>query len=316
MIGVVGKGVLLGIDGAIPSMANVLPVRRVTLRNADFDYLNVTRNILNDLPTSIPVEWASSTIMNSDFNSLNAGNLEFLSDAISRLVVQRSRTDGADNSWITLFEIPIENQSELSFVVNDFTNVSGATYVYRIVPILEQDGIEVEGIGSESEEVESVFDGVFICDTESFVKLYAGVQYGTMETTQITGVHQTLNNKYPIIVTNSKTGYKTGSVSGTILNKDYGEINPETNTPFNLDSKKIIQRRKEIEDFITNKKPKILKDMDGNCWMVIFTDNVGYEFFNAWGKSLGNMSMSWTEVGNPESERDLRRTGLIGGAVV
>lgn len=313
MIGIVGQSILLGVDGAIPTMANVLPIQEVTLRNADFSYLHVTKNLLNSLPTSIPMSWVSSTIMDATFNNLNAGNLDFLSDNINKLIVQRSRTDSGDGSWVTLFEIPIENQSELSFTVNDFTNISGATYVYKIVPILNQSGVEVEGVGSISEEVESLFDGVFICTSDDFVKLYAGVKYNDMQAVQITGVHQTLNNKYPIIVSNSKIGYHTGGLSGTILNKDYGEIDVESGTRIQLDSKKMVQRRKEVEDFINNKHPKILKDSDGNAWLVIFTDNINYSFFNDWGKSLGDMSMSWTEIGNPEDERDLRRTGFVGG---
>lgn len=313
MIGIVGQSILLGVDGAIPTMANVLPIQEVTLRNADFSYLHVTKNLLNSLPTSIPMSWVSSTIMDATFNNLNAGNLDFLSDNINKLIVQRSRTDSGDGSWVTLFEIPIENQSELSFTVNDFTNISGATYVYKIVPILNQSGVEVEGVGSISEEVESLFDGVFICTSDDFIKLYAGVKYNDMQAVQITGVHQTLNNKYPIIVSNSKVGYHTGGLSGTILNKDYGEIDAESGTRIQLDSKKIVQRRKEVEDFINSKHPKILKDSDGNAWLVIFTDNINYSFFNDWGKSLGDMSMSWTEIGNPEDERDLRRTGFVGG---
>lgn len=313
MIGIVGQSILLGVDGAIPTMANVLPIQEVTLRNADFSYLHVTKNLLNSLPTSILMSWVSSTIMDATFNNLNAGNLDFLSDNINKLIVQRSRTDSGDGSWVTLFEIPIENQSELSFTVNDFTNISGATYVYKIVPILNQSGVEVEGVGSISEEVESLFDGVFICTSDDFIKLYAGVKYNDMQAVQITGVHQTLNNKYPIIVSNSKVGYHTGGLSGTILNKDYGEIDVESGTRIQLDSKKIVQRRKEVEDFINNKHPKILKDSDGNAWLVIFTDNINYSFFNDWGKSLGDMSMSWTEIGNPEDERDLRRTGFVGG---
>lgn len=316
MIGIVGKSILLGLDGAVPTMTNVLPIQAVTLRNADFDYINVTRNLLNDLPTSIPIEWTSATIMNSDFNSLNAGNLEFLSNNITRLLVQRIRTDIGDGSWVTLFEIPVTDQAELSFVVNDFTNISNATYIYRIVPILIQDGVEVEGVGSETSEIESLFDGVFICNIDDFIKLYAGVEYGTMQTTQITGVHQTLGNKYPIIVTNSKVKYHTGSISGTIVNKDYGEIDFNSGRRFDLDEKKIIQRRKEVEEFVNDNKPKILKDGAGNCWLCLFTSEVNYDFFNAWGKSLGTISTSWTELGDAESEKDLRRTGFVGGVNV
>lgn len=313
MLGIVGKSILLGLDSASPTSTNVTPIKSVTLRNANFEYLNATKNKLDDLPHSLPIEWMSHTIMDVDFQNLNAGNLGFISEAVSRILVQRIRTD-IPGEWITLFEIPVESQNELKFVVNDFTNVAGARYKYRFLPILRQGDIEIEGSGVPTNEIYSNFDGVFICDQDTFIKLYAGVDYGTIQATQVTGVHDTLNNKYPIIVANSNAGYKTGSISATILNKDYGELNPLTNSKFDLDERKILEHKKEIEEFLLNKKPKILKDYAGNIWLCYFPSAVNYDFFNAWGKSLGTMSTDWVEIGDPEEERDLRRTGLIGGA--
>lgn len=319
MVGILGQSVLLGADAIVPMLNNVSPLQIVELRNGNFDYINITKNLLSDLPTSIPVEWSSNTIMNCTFDNLQAGNLEYLSDNINKILVKRKRTDEPYNesTWTTLFEIPVYDQSNLNFVVNDFTNVYGATYVYQLVPVIiqEQGGIqiEVEGLGQDSKEIESLFGGVFICDSETFVRLYAGVSYGDMQTTQITGIHQTLSGKYPIIVANSNVNYHSGSVSGTILNEDYEQISDDSSNRVGLDRIKIVKARKEVDKFLTNKKPKILKDDNGNIWLVIFVDNVNYSWYNEWGRGLGDISASWVEIGDATSGTDLYRTNILGG---
>jgi hypothetical protein len=134
-----------------------------------------------------------------------------------------------------------------------------------------------------------------------------------MQTTQITGVHQTLGGKYPIIVANSNVKYHTGSVSGTILNQDYGQPNEDSSAIVGLDRVKIVKARQEVDEFLTNKKPKILKDDNGNMWLVIFVDDVNYAWFNEWGRGLGDISANWIEIGDATSGADLRRTHILGG---
>ena len=315
MIGIVGRGVLLGVDSIIPNLNNITNIDVVELSSGVFEYLNAVRSVYDDYPVSIPVDWVGTTIMNCTFNSLNAGNLDFTFDNISKILIQRKRIDAPYNepTWTTLFEVPIEDQTNLNFTFNDITNVNDAIYQYQLVPVAiqKQGGIdvEIEGVGEPSEEVLSSFDGVFICDANTFIKLYAGVEYGSMQTIQVVGTHQTLGNKYPIIVANSNTNYHTNSISGTILNKNYGEQN-EDGTYIGLNRQKIVEAREELDKFLTNKKPKIIKDSNGNIWLVIFTDNINYSFFNEWGQGLGNMSATWTEIGDAKLGKDIRRVGI------
>ena len=315
MIGIVGRGVLLGVDSIIPNSNNITNIDVVELSGGIFEYLNAVRSVYDDYPVSIPVDWVGTTIMNCTFNSLNAGNLDFAFDNISKILIQRKRIDAPYNepTWTTLFEVPIVDQANLNFTFNDITNVNGATYQYQLVPVAiqEQGGIdiEIEGVGEPSEEVLSSFDGVFICDANTFIKLYAGVEYGSMQTIQVVGTHQTLGNKYPIVVANSNTNYHTNSISGTILNKNYGEQN-EDGTYIGLNRQKIVEAREELDKFLTNKKPKIIKDSNGNIWLVIFTDNINYSFFNEWGQGLGDISATWTEIGDAKLGKDIRRVGI------
>lgn len=320
--------VLLGIDAIAPATNILHPVNVIRLSNGIFYYANAVREYRSGYPKSIPVDWASNTIMDCTFNTLNAGNIEYAADNIDKILVKRRRVDApyTETNWTTLFEIPTNNeQSNLNFVVNDFSNVYGATYIYQLVPVsitIENNIIiENEGIGQDSNPVESLFDGVFICDSESLIRLIAGVEYNSMQTAQLTGVHQTLGGKYPIIVANSDVNYHSGSISGTILNENYGkkiyELDSQNNQVWNgkyyeLDRKEIVEARKKVDKILTNKKPKIIKDDNGNAWLVFITDDISYDFFNDWGRGLGNMSAGWTEIGDVNSGADLKRINIFG----
>lgn len=316
MIGIMGQSILLGAEAVMPTQNVAYPIDKAILSNGIFDYINAIRSVYEDFPVEIPVRWVGTTIMDCDFDTLNAGNINYMIDNISKILIQRKRTDPPYNEsvWTTLFEVPIDDQSNLSFTFNDISNIYGAKYIYQLVPVSvqEQGGIqvEIEGVGQPSEEILSSFDGVFICDSETFVRLYAGVEYGSMESIQLNGVHQTLGGKYPIIVTNSNINYHVGNISGTILNKDYGERNKDgTYNPLNR--QKIVQARQELDALLTKKTPKIIKDDNGNAWLVIFTDGVNYTFFNEWGRGLGQMSANWTEIGDVALGKDLKRANIF-----
>lgn len=73
----------------------------------------------------------------------------------------------------------------------------------------------------------------------------------------------------------------------------------------------MVNRRILIEKFLTNKSPKILKDWNGNIWLIMITDNVSVSFTNEWGMGIGTFSASWTEIGDVENQEDLENSGLI-----
>ena len=51
--------------------------------------------------------------------------------------------------------------------------------------------------------------------------------------------------------------------------------------------------------------------MNGNIWLVVFTDNVDVSFDNNYGMGVATFTSGWTEVGDPTNQEDLQRTGLI-----
>ena len=227
---------------------------------------------------------------------------------ITNLLVKRQDVDDVSGGWLTLYSQPISQASDMDFTFIDFLNQYGKTYKYALVPLLTQTQsgveVEVEGGYTVSDEVQSVFDGVFIADSTGSQKCKANVGYGNVDMNQVVGSITPIGAKYPIIVTNSQNQYHNGSISGTIVPDDY-YFNG------NLSRIDMVKKRNELEQFLTNKRVKVIKDWNGNIWLVMIMDNVSCTFNNTYGMGIVDFSTNWTEVGDPTNQQDLQATGLI-----
>lgn len=227
---------------------------------------------------------------------------------ITNLLVKRQDIDDVSGGWLTLYSQPISQASDMDFTFIDFLNQYGKTYKYALVPLLTQTQsgveVEVEGGYTVSNEVQSVFDGVFIADSTGSQKCKANVGYGNVDMNQVVGSITPIGAKYPIIITNSHNQYHNGSISGTIVPDDY-YFNG------NLSRIDMVKKRNELEQFLTNKRVKVIKDWNGNIWLVMIVGNVSCTFNNNYGMGIVDFSTNWTEVGDPTNQQDLQATGLI-----
>lgn len=227
---------------------------------------------------------------------------------ITNLLVKRQDVDDVSGGWLTLYSQPITQASDMDFTFIDFLNQYGKTYKYALVPLLTQTQsgveVEVEGGYTVSDEVQSIFDGVFIADSTGSQKCKANVGYGNVDMNQVVGSITPIGAKYPIIITNSHNQYHNGSISGTIVPDDY-YFNG------NLSRIDMVKKRNELEQFLTNKRVKVIKDWNGNIWLVMIVGNVSCTFNNNYGMGIVDFSTNWTEVGDPTNQQDLQATGLI-----
>ena len=230
------------------------------------------------------------------------------SASITNILVKRQDVADVSGSWLTLYSQPITQTSDMNFTFIDFTNQYGKTYKYALVPLLTQTQsgveVEVEGGYTVSDAVQSVFDGVFIADSTGSQKCKANVGYGNVDMNQVVGSITPIGAKYPIVITNSKNQYHNGSIFGTIVPDDY-YFNG------NLSRIDMVNKRSELEQFLTNKRAKIIKDWNGNIWLVMIMDNVSCTFNNNYGMGIVNFNTNWVEVGDPTNQQDLQATGLI-----
>ncbi len=298
MIGFIGYNFYSDGNALDPTPTDINTIAYTKIQNGIFDHFNVSRDTSFDYSSIIPTDWDINTVMNADFaGNVSAGNVGQLATGITSIRVKR-RIKGTFD-WITIREIPVSKPEDLSFVITDNLNAYNVEYEYAYVPMME----DVEG-NYIIESILSKFEGVFICDVDTVFKFYAGVEYDTNDAVQQVGVFQPYNRKYPIIVSNSVMQYQTGGVGGWILPEDYEDTHV-------FDRSKIVKEKEVLLNFLMNKKPKILKDMNGNNWLVYFTGNPSVTYDNNYGQGMLKVSAQWTEVGDPNDKTDLYENGLI-----
>lgn len=229
-------------------------------------------------------------------------------ESITNILVKRQDVADVSGTWLTLHSQPITQASDMDFTFIDFLNQYGKTYKYALVPLLTQTQsgveVEVEGGYTVSDEVQSIFDGVFIVDPTGSQKVKAGVNYGGINMNQTVGSVSPIGSQYPIVITNSNNKYHTGSLGGQIVPDDY-YFNG------NLSRIDMVNKRNELELFLTNKRAKIIKDWNSNIWLVMIMDNVDCAFDNNYGMGMVTFNANWIEVGDPTNQQDLQDTGLI-----
>lgn len=269
------------------------------LKNGIFSHWYITRDVDSPYSSEEPTLWEYLTVMDANFDgTLQAGNVGYVLDNIDGIKIKRRKVGEYD--WITLDYVSAEDLGmTLSFVLNDNLNQNDTEYEYAFVPVFQ--GIEGNYI---TNTIKSKFNGVFICDAESIYKFYTNVSYGTNERVQQIGVFEPFGRKYPVVVSNALLNYETGSFKGDILNNDFLETRK-------INAKEIVEKRKQIIDFLTNKKAKILKDWNGNFWLIFITDNIQTSYANNSGMSIVNVDAEWTEIGDANSGSDLYLNGIL-----
>ena len=298
MIGLVGYNFCADGNALDPTPTNINDITFTKVQNGIFDHFNVSRDTSFDYSSIIPTDWDIDTWMNASFaGNTSAGNVAQVATGVTSIRVKR-RIKGTFD-WITIREIPVTKPEDLSFVITDNLNAYNVEYEYAYVPMTE----DVEG-SYIIESILSKFEGVFICDIDTVFKFYAGVEYDTNDAIQQVGVFQPYNRKYPIVVSNSIMQYQTGGVGGWVLPEDYEDTHV-------FDRSKIVKEKEVLLNFLMNKKPKILKDMNGNNWLVYFTGNPSVTYDNNYGQGMLKVSANWTEVGDPNDKTDLYENGLI-----
>ncbi len=227
---------------------------------------------------------------------------------ITKIVVKRKDLGDASGTWLPLYEQTITQASDMNFTYIDFLNQYGKKYQYALVPVLTQNQsgviVEIEGGYTVSSNVDSVFDGVYIADQTNVERVKAGVGYGNIDMNQGVGSITPIGSKYPVVITNSQNQYHNGSIRGTIVPNDFYSNG-------NLSRIDMVNKRDELEQFLTNKRAKIIKDWNGKMWLVMILSNVSCTFNDNYGMGMVEFSADWVEIGDPTTQQDLYEAGLI-----
>ncbi len=280
-----------------PFPSNVGDLDTVKIQGAVFNDLVITRDVSSPYGTTVPEDWDIYTILLATFNdTLKAGNVDISIEDIDSIRIKRRKLGEFD--WQTIHEQEINSLQDLIFSGEDYFALNQTEYEYAWVPVLSN----VEGTYI-IESIESKFQGVFIADADVIYKLSAGVSYGPSEQTQLVAVYNPLGKKYPIYVSNGATNYQTGSVTAKIIG------NYENTHRF--DRKEMVQQKNNMLKWLTNKRAKVLKDSNGNMWLIFITGSPSVTYDAQWGNGMMEISFQYGEIGDVNDKEDMKKVGLF-----
>ncbi len=279
-----------------PVPTNLTNLEDIKIENGIYDRFNITKDVDFPYITTYPTTWDLSTQLDADFNgNINAGNIDYVISQISAIRIKRRKK--GEFKWYTLYDVPINSLEDVNFVRYDYFAQNETEYEYAIVPIIGN----VEGEYAMN-SILSEFYGIFITDGESNYKFKSNASYDSFERVRTTGIYEPYGSKYPIIVSNGILNYDMGTFSGDVVVMDSTE---------NLDRKATVERLEAIKDFLSSPNAKILKDFNGNIWLVGLSDNVPLSYYSEVGMGFAKVSFNWAEIGDANSGDDLYTNNLI-----
>lgn len=301
MIGLLGYNFFADGNSADPMPTYDFKANSLSAGGFVIKQIRLSKDVDFEETTNISSIWDENTLLLTHFDkkTLQAG---YFPDAFSRAYKARiKRREVGTKNWFTIKEFDLRNKNiVISF--DDYSAVkSNTTYEYAIVPMSTE---TLEG-QYFTRSVLSQYNGVFICTVDTAFKLYAQVSYGDTQQNQKINIYEPLNKKYPTLISNAATNYKTGSVTGMILQDEYEE---EDRVP---NRKDIVEKANKFLEFITDKQPKVIKDWNGNAFLVVFTGNPTLNYDSNYGMGVINASADWVEVGSVDDRDDLYYANLI-----
>lgn len=274
----------------------------VTVSGCVADDLFVTGEVMTYDPsdTSIPSTWDYHTIMHAMFNgTLLAGNIDFYVDNVDFFRIKRRKH--GDIKWINLHEFAITDPSDLNIDYIDMSPRSVNTYDYSVVPIIGGN----EG-SLYSNSITTKFRGLTVCDRSVVYNAYLDIELSQARN-KPSSVVPTINRKYPFVISNGNINYDSGAVSALFA--------PFESENCTWDFKNGHSFRDEMRDFLYNGAPKIIKHEDGRMWLAAVSSAQIVDSEDGHHLKV-HTSFEFTEIGNCDSEEDLRSCGIIGDEVI
>lgn len=268
-----------------------------------FDYLEIRNGIFDEwkidseliLFTPEQKHWDYDTMLLATFNNtLEAGNVSNEGREIEYLRFKRRSKNRL--KWTTFAQLSYSTH-QTHYSVFDRLVQGQEEYEYCVVPVSQ--GIE----GRETiQDVVCDFDGLWLVDNEMGYKLMYDLNYGSISYTQQTAVLETLEYQYPFFMTNS-INYKRGSITAKI-------VTTKSADDMIVDFYSERQLRERMFEFVSNRKPKILKDFLGRYYLVMLS-GVRETPDSRFGGGLVDVSFDWMEIGDANNTKDLEDMGLL-----
>ena len=269
---------------------------------AYFDDIYITRNVTYTPTTDIPQEWDKDTIFHAKFNgNLSAGNVDFRYKDVEGgyILLKRRRTDGF--KWITIKAQFINRLEDTYIGFIDYTCAPGVEYEYAIVPIIN--GREYRYYPAR---ITPETNKLVVVDSSALWATIVTNGFCDSQRNTAPGVIDTMNNKYPTIIHNGMANYDTVTVTAGWFPTDEDGCHIVIGEEYNY---WVSKYAKQFMDFLTDRKIKMLKNVDGRMWLCYVTtlpSNTAREVYYD-----REITFGVTEVGDVEGEKELYDANLI-----
>lgn len=267
-------------------------VTSFTLTGMVLDELYATKDSLINFNWNIPSDWTFNTYLHALYqNDVYAGNVSFSESIVQKIKIKK-RYKG-DFAWKTIYEKEIHSNEDFAIEFYDYYSPSGKEIEYAYVAVIS--GADTDTI---STSVYSEFECYFICDRNASYPMILD----TSNTVTYNKESQTIISpgcRYPYVVNNGIARYYSGTLTATFIELGQDGYDVENGWSY----------RNQIDQFLSDGKPKILKSFEGDMYMV----NVVGSLPRAENGHYQNISHSieWMECGDPTRIADLYDKGFI-----
>lgn len=271
----------------------------------DMLYIDNNNDVTFNTENGLPSEWGSTTALWAKFEgNLSAGNLDFDISELNYILIAKREATGSDNLVYEPVDIIKKENFSTSKVniIYDRIVQRNKEYDYIAIPVL-QDGTESTSLYAQyltNKKVDwcghYIFDGV----SEWHCRYNTSLSWIRNHNTSVVN---TLSGAYPYIVQMSQNNYDTITIGGTHLLTTDGEIIGNED-----ELKNSPEYNKLYDNFITNGKPKLIRDYSGRMWIASLNGNVEHSSEGVYY----NISTTHTfeEIGDANNIDDLYQYGF------
>lgn len=267
-------------DNSIGTMQNI------NINNAVYDEVHLQSITSGTFTTSLD-SWTSSTVLLAKFkDDLAAGNVDMNGMLIDTILIKKRKVD--DLAWTTVAEITFDSDT-YNYTYIDKLVESSETYEYAIIPA--SSGTEGD---LSTGEIDVLFEGAFLLNKDYNYQLFYNFELGDVNLNIPNSTVELLGSKYPIILYSATTNYKSGSVKCMLVSSSISTLSGN----IDVNAEKIY--RKNLMDFLTDKKPKILKDMGGLFSLISITSIPKLTPNNDLNAFIYDLSFDFVECGSTD----------------
>lgn len=264
------------------------------------DEIYIDENIDSVFSENKPTLWGFSTVLHAKFNEdLEAGSVAAGGFTIDKIKIQKREID--EFSWSDVTELVYNPDDKLLYEQFDPIVANNFIYQYSLLPV----AAEVLGNRVLSNNIEVDFEGVFLSDKTNNYHLLYDATVNDITHISPSVKFEPLNAQYPI-VSYSSLDYAEWEINATFIS-----ATSKNNADGAINIRAENKGRKQLLDFLKNKKPKIYRDMHGNLKLVTVVDNPS-ETLNSSVNGLGELGIKLVEIDTTDSDT-LKQYNLLVG---